>query len=86
MVLHSAQVFSLHGLYAVPRHTALRTKYTDSDATVKQILLFINRQTSFILEDLDDYHVLIKENMEVWVRTQLEQEVRLDMKASKCAL
>ena len=44
---------------------------------VKQILLFLNRQTSFILEDLDDYHVLIRRDMEAYVRSQLEQEVSL---------
>ena len=43
----------------------------------KQILLFLNRQTSFILEDLDDYHVLIRRDMEAYVRSQLEQEVSL---------
>ncbi|KZV62248.1 nucleotide excision repair TFIIH subunit [Peniophora sp. CONT] len=54
---------------------AVRGVLLTCDSAVKQILLFLNRQTSFILEDLDDYHVLIKENMEVWVRNQLEQEL-----------
>ena len=48
----------------------------DSDAAVKQILLALNDQRSFIVEDLDDYHIVIKVDEEYWVRSQLEIEVR----------
>jgi len=47
-----------------------------SDAAVKQILLIMNEQLSFIIEDLDDHHVVIKADEEYRVRRQLEAEVR----------
>jgi len=49
---------------------------TSSDPAVKQILLTMNEQQSFIIEDLDDYHLVIKADEEYRVRKELETEVR----------
>ncbi|KAJ3740079.1 hypothetical protein F5050DRAFT_142429 [Lentinula boryana] len=46
-----------------------------SDAAVKQILLTMNEQQSFIIEDLDDNHLVIKADDEFRVRRQLETEL-----------
>ncbi|KAJ3720309.1 hypothetical protein EV361DRAFT_803252 [Lentinula raphanica] len=48
---------------------------TFSDAAVKQILLTMNEQQSFIIEDLDDNHLVIKADEEFRVRRQLETEL-----------
>ena len=48
-----------------------------SDPAVKQILLTMNEKESFIIEDLDDYHLVIKADEEYRVRKELEVEVRL---------
>ncbi|KAK7689601.1 hypothetical protein QCA50_007393 [Cerrena zonata] len=45
------------------------------DAAVKQILLSMNEKNSFIIEDLDDYHVVIKADEEWRIRTELENEL-----------
>ncbi|KAJ3802123.1 hypothetical protein GYMLUDRAFT_422509 [Collybiopsis luxurians FD-317 M1] len=45
------------------------------DAAVKQILLTMNEQQSFIIEDLDDNHLVIKADDEFRVRRQLETEL-----------
>lgn len=47
-----------------------------SDSAVKQILLTMNEKQSFIIEDLDDHHVVIKADEEWRVRRELEDEVR----------
>ena len=47
-----------------------------SDSAVKQILLTMNEKDNFIVEDLDDFHVIIKADEEYRVRKQLELEVR----------
>ena len=47
-----------------------------SDSAVKQILLTMNERDNFIVEDLDDFHVIIKADEEYRVRKQLEVEVR----------
>ena len=47
-----------------------------SDSAVKQILLTMNEKESFIIEDLDDFHVVIKADEEWRVRRELEAEVR----------
>lgn len=47
-----------------------------SDSAVKQILLTMNEKESFIIEDLDDHHVVIKADEEWRVRRELETEVR----------
>ena len=49
---------------------------TPSDSAVKQILLTMNERDNFIVEDLDDFHVIIKADEEYRVRKQLELEVR----------
>lgn len=47
-----------------------------SDSAVKQILLNMNDKQSFIIEDLDENHVVIKADEEWRVRLELEAEVR----------
>ena len=47
-----------------------------SDSAVKQILLSMNEKQSFIIEDLDDRHLVIKADEEYRVRKALEEEVR----------
>jgi len=47
-----------------------------SDSAVKQILLTMNERDNFIVEDLDDFHIIIKADEEYRVRKQLEVEVR----------
>ena len=47
-----------------------------SDAAVKQILLIMNERQGFIIEDLDDNHLVIKADEEYRVRRELEAEVR----------
>jgi len=46
-----------------------------SDPAVKQILLLLNEKESFIIEDLDDHHLVIKAEQEYRVRKDLETEV-----------
>ena len=48
-----------------------------SDAAVKQILLSMNEKSNFIIEDLDDFHLVIKANEEWRVRNELESEVSM---------
>lgn len=43
---------------------------------MKQILLTMNEKASFIIEDLDEFHVVIKADEEYRVRRELEIEVR----------
>jgi len=45
------------------------------DSAVKQILLTMNEKDIFIIEDLDDFHLLIKVDEEYRVRRQLETEL-----------
>ncbi|KAJ7595905.1 TFIIH subunit TTDA/Tfb5 [Mycena floridula] len=45
------------------------------DAAVKQILLTLNEKHPFILEDLDDHHLVIKADEEYRVRRELEVEL-----------
>jgi TFIIH basal transcription factor complex TTD-A subunit len=47
-----------------------------SDSAVKQILLSMNEKDPFIIEDLDEYHLIIKADEEYRVRKELEAEVR----------
>ena len=56
---------------------------TYSDSAVKQILLTMNDKQSFIIEDLDENHVVIKADEEWRVRLELEAEVCL---VSKCTV
>ena len=46
-----------------------------SDSAIKQILLSMNEKRSFIIEDLDEHHVVIKADEEYRVRKELESEV-----------
>jgi len=45
------------------------------DVAVKQILLAKNQEQHFIIEDLDDYHLLIKPEEEERVRRMLDTEL-----------
>ena len=45
------------------------------DSAVKQILLTMNEKQPFIIEDLDDYHLVIKADEEYRVRRELEVEL-----------
>lgn len=45
------------------------------DPAVKQILLALNEQRSFIIEDLDDYHLVIRADDEGQIRRMLEDEL-----------
>ena len=47
----------------------------NSDPAVKQILLVMNEKQNFIIEDLDDRHLVIKADEEYCVRQDLEIEV-----------
>jgi TFIIH basal transcription factor complex TTD-A subunit len=47
----------------------------DSDPAVKEILISMNEKDNFIIEDLDDYHLVIKADEEYRVRRELEIEV-----------
>ena len=49
---------------------------------MKQILLTMNEKQSFIIEDLDDYNVVIKADEEYAVRRDLDIEVSLDSSSS----
>ena len=49
--------------------------YHLSDSAVKQILLSMNEKDPFIIEDLDEFHVIIKVDEEYRVRRELETEV-----------
>ncbi|KAK0216950.1 nucleotide excision repair TFIIH subunit [Armillaria novae-zelandiae] len=54
---------------------AIRGVLLTCDAAVKQILLAMNERQTFIIEDLDDNHLLIKQEMEYYVRKELETEL-----------
>ncbi|KAI0048200.1 hypothetical protein FA95DRAFT_1491243, partial [Auriscalpium vulgare] len=45
------------------------------DPAVKQILLQMNEQQPFIIEDLDEFHLLIRADEERRVRRELEAEL-----------
>ncbi|EDR10191.1 uncharacterized protein LACBIDRAFT_318336 [Laccaria bicolor S238N-H82] len=53
----------------------LSLKNNSSDPAVKQILLSMNEKSSFIIEDLDDHHLVIKADEEYRVRKELETEL-----------
>ncbi|KAJ4474408.1 hypothetical protein J3R30DRAFT_3295260 [Lentinula aciculospora] len=71
MVLQASFSHGQHGEHS------LSSEFTSvfSDAAVKQILLTMNEQQSFIIEDLDDNHLVIKADDEFRVRRQLETEL-----------
>ena len=74
MGLHSGVLLT----WSVSSHpTTVAFSHTPrSDSAVKQILLSMNEKQSFIIEDLDDFHVVIKADDEYRVRRELEAEVR----------
>ncbi|KAJ2912743.1 hypothetical protein MD484_g7679, partial [Candolleomyces efflorescens] len=45
------------------------------DPAVKQILLAMDEKQKFIIEDLDDYHIVIKVDDEYRVRKELDIEL-----------
>jgi len=45
------------------------------DSALKQILLTMNEKQSFIIDDLDDFHVVIKADEEYRVRQEVEAEL-----------
>jgi len=45
------------------------------DSAVKQILLTMNEKDNFIIEDLDDFHLIIKADEEYRVKRQLDAEL-----------
>jgi len=45
------------------------------DSAVKQILLMMSEKNPFIIDDLDDYHLVIKADEEYRVRSELEAEL-----------
>ena len=45
-------------------------------------MLTMNEKQSFIIEDLDDFHVVIKADEEYRVRRELEAEVRYQIMAA----
>jgi len=45
------------------------------DVAVKQILLAKNQEQNFVIEDLDDYHLLIKADEEDRIRRMLDVEL-----------
>ncbi|TBU43183.1 nucleotide excision repair TFIIH subunit [Dichomitus squalens] len=54
---------------------AIRGVLLTCDSAVKQILLTMNEKGSFIIEDLDDNHLVIKADEEYRVRRELEAEL-----------
>jgi TFIIH basal transcription factor complex TTD-A subunit len=57
-----------------------------SDSAVKQILLTLDERPgqSFIIEDLDEFHLLIRTDEEQRVKRELEAEVRSLFRGSVC--
>ncbi|KAF5339741.1 hypothetical protein D9611_009170 [Ephemerocybe angulata] len=45
------------------------------DPAVKQILLAMDEKQKFIIDNLDDYHIVIKADDEYRVRLELEAEL-----------
>ncbi|EKM53004.1 uncharacterized protein PHACADRAFT_210756 [Phanerochaete carnosa HHB-10118-sp] len=54
---------------------AIRGVVLTCDPAVKQILLTMNEKLSFIIEDLDEHHLVIKADEEWRVRRELEAEL-----------
>ncbi|KAI0317957.1 nucleotide excision repair TFIIH subunit [Amylostereum chailletii] len=54
---------------------AIRGVLLTCDSAIKQILLSMNEKQSFIIEDLDECHVIIKADEEYRVRRDLEAEL-----------
>ncbi|KAA1477960.1 nucleotide excision repair TFIIH subunit [Dentipellis sp. KUC8613] len=54
---------------------AIRGVLLTCDSAVKQILLTMNEKYSFIIEDLDEFHIVIKADEEYRVLKELEAEL-----------
>ncbi|KAI0055489.1 nucleotide excision repair, TFIIH, subunit [Artomyces pyxidatus] len=54
---------------------AIRGALLTCDPAVKQILHAMNEKQSFIIHDLDDFHLLIRAEEEQRVRRELEAEL-----------
>ncbi|KAJ7472308.1 TFIIH subunit TTDA/Tfb5 [Mycena galericulata] len=54
---------------------AIKSVLLTCDPAVKEILISMNEKESFIIEDLDDYHLVIKADEEYRVRRELEIEL-----------
>ena len=61
------------------QNPSLKAVSSASDSAVKQILLTLDERPgqSFMIEDLDEFHVLIRADEEQRVKRELEAEVRL---------
>jgi TFIIH basal transcription factor complex TTD-A subunit len=57
------------------RMRAIKGVLLTCDSAVKQILLSMNERESFVIEDLDDFHLFIKADEEYRVRKELEAEL-----------
>ncbi|KAF9240002.1 hypothetical protein BU15DRAFT_46131 [Melanogaster broomeanus] len=57
------------------RLSLLQSRRSPSDSAVKQILLAMNEKDPFIIEDLDEYHLVIKADEEYRVRRELDAEL-----------
>lgn len=58
-----------------PNMRAIKGVLLTCDSAVKQILLTMNEKDPFVIEDLDDYHLVIKADEEYRVRRELEAEL-----------
>jgi TFIIH basal transcription factor complex TTD-A subunit len=59
--------------------------FLPSDSAVKQILLTLDERPgqSFIIEDLDEFHVLVRADEEQRVKRELEAEVRSPLRPAE---
>ncbi|KAK7064641.1 RNA polymerase II transcription factor B subunit 5 [Favolaschia claudopus] len=54
---------------------AIKSVLLTCDPAVKEILIAMNERDNFIIEDLDDWHLVIKADEEFRVRRELEVEL-----------
>ncbi|KAF7377650.1 RNA polymerase II transcription factor B subunit 5 [Mycena sanguinolenta] len=54
---------------------AIKCVLLTCDPAVKEILIAMNERENFIIEDLDDYHLVIKADEEYRIRRELEVEL-----------
>ncbi|KAF7316657.1 DNA-directed RNA polymerase subunit [Mycena chlorophos] len=54
---------------------AIKSVLLTCDPAVKEILMALNEREGFVIEDLDDYHIVIKADEEWRVRKELEVEL-----------
>ncbi|KAK7016931.1 RNA polymerase II transcription factor B subunit 5 [Favolaschia claudopus] len=54
---------------------AIKRVLLTCDPAVKEILIAMNEKDNFIIEDLDDWHLVIKADEEFRVRRELEVEL-----------